>query len=516
MKINSLTIKKYNCLNNVAIDFSERATILLGENGSGKSSFIEAICQIFSDLEHRRHLKLIDFDYAINYDCNGHNINIVSIADELKVKIDGKKSDRKELIKKDNRDYSPYLPQKIITYTSGVGTNLEEIVEDSFRRYKSQLTRSINDVEKYSTATSVRRFYTIDHKLAGLLLFAVLSDENCQEKALLKKLMGLNGDLVLNLMIREKNLSKTNKNFNLQNEADDFDRQLFFKVATRIDEEIAKIIYKLWIKNWVRKDGLFFKLRSKDFRKIDKFRLYHFFETILNYYEFAYGFMVDYKGKAVSYKKLSEGQRQLISVISMIAIFNQRDSLILLDEPDTHLNAKWKRDYWELLRDVASYSTDSQVLLSTHDPLMVNGIKKEEVRLFELNNRGNTRVYIPLEDTFGMGIDGILQSEYYGLLYTVDKSTQEKIDRRRELLIKKENGELSREELLEYKGLTEILERTFFTKNMPADNYYDDFLMALQKIETSKPKKQLTVEEVRERNNMILQIVKDLIKNEIH
>ena len=67
MKINSLTIKKYNCLNNVTVNFSERATILLGENGSGKSSFIEAICQIFSDLEHRRHLKLIDFDYEINY-----------------------------------------------------------------------------------------------------------------------------------------------------------------------------------------------------------------------------------------------------------------------------------------------------------------------------------------------------------------------------------------------------------------------------------------------------------------
>lgn len=514
MKINSLTIKDYKCLNNVTINFDERATILLGENGSGKSSIIEAICKIFVELEGHTRSSFDKMKYKIDYICNGHNIVVDYLSKEIKVKIDGEKRTLKALREKGERDFSPYLPQKIITYYSGIENKLENIVNKSLRFYKMRLTQSVNDVKKYSSATSTRRFYTIEHRLAGILLFSILADDNCEEKRILKDFIGLNGDVVLNLIVNEKNQTPKNKNLNLNIDADvDFEKQMFFKLAARIDEDIAKILRRKWIKNWFHKQALLFKISTKDFNGIDKFRIYHFFETVLDYYYgFDYGFFVDFKGTNVLYQDLSEGQRQLISVISMIAVFNQRDSLILLDEPDTHLNAKWKHDYWEMLRDVTCQATDSQVLLATHDPLMVNGVKKEEVRLFEQDAKGNTKIYIPLEDTFGMGVDGILQSEYYGLLYTVDKSTQEKIDRRRELLIKKENGELSREELLEYKGLTEILERTFFTKNMPSDNYYDDFLVALQKIEGTKPKKQLTVEEVRERNNMILQIVKDLIE----
>lgn len=513
MKINSLTIKDYKCLNNVTINFDERATILLGENGSGKSSIIEAICKIFVELEGHSRSSFDKMKYKIDYICNGHNIVVDYLSKEIKVKIDGKKSTLKFLREKGEREFSPYLPQKIITYYSGIENKLENIVNKSLRFYKMRLTQSVNDVKKYSSATSTRRFYTIEHRLTGILLFSILADDNCEEKRILKDFIGLNGDVVLNLIVNEKNQIPKNKNLNLNIDADvDFEKQMFFKLAARIDEDIAKILRRKWIKNWFHKQALLFKISTKDFNGIDKFRIYHFFETVLDYYYgFDYGFFVDFKGANVLYQDLSEGQRQLISVISMIAVFNQRDSLILLDEPDTHLNAKWKHAYWEMLRDVTCQATDSQVLLATHDPLMVNGIKKEEVRLFEQDDKGNTKIYIPLEDTFGMGIDGILQSEYYGLLYTVDKSTQEKINEKHNLMVKQKQGTLTRDEKERLIELTTELENLIFARNIPTDNYYDEYVAAMHKIYSERPKTKLTADDIAERNAKAEEILRGLL-----
>lgn len=45
-----------------------------------------------------------------------------------------------------------------------------------------------------------------------------------------------------------------------------------------------------------------------------------------------------------------------------------------------------------------------------------------------VNNNGFyfTKVYEPTEETKGMGIDGLLQSEYYGLQTSYDKVTSQK------------------------------------------------------------------------------------------
>jgi len=43
------------------------------------------------------------------------------------------------------------------------------------------------------------------------------------------------------------------------------------------------------------------------------------------------------------FDQLSEGEKQLVAVIGAFYLVDRPDNLVLLDEPDTHLNPQWQR-----------------------------------------------------------------------------------------------------------------------------------------------------------------------------
>ena len=67
MQINSLYINDYKLLKDFTIKFSKDVSILIGINGSGKSSILECVAQIFSDayLQENPNLGLnLNMNYA--------------------------------------------------------------------------------------------------------------------------------------------------------------------------------------------------------------------------------------------------------------------------------------------------------------------------------------------------------------------------------------------------------------------------------------------------------------------
>ena len=143
---------------------------------------------------------------------------------------------------------------------------------------------------------------------------------------------------------------------------------------------------------------------------------------------------------------------------------------------------------------------------------MVNGVKKEEVRLFEQDAKGNTKIYIPLEDTFGMGVDGILQSEYYGLDNSYDKLTAQKYQKRAELFSKLIKGELDEAGQEELYCLVEQL------GGMPSmyntiDFLYDDFMCEYRKSRYYNQEK-YTIEDIRARREFIKKLIEALFEKQ--
>ena len=162
----------------------------------------------------------------------------------------------------------------------------------------------------------------------------------------------------------------------------------------------------------------------------------------------------DEHGGKVSFSQLSEGELQMLTVLGLMRITRENHCLFLLDEPDTHLNPIWKLRYFDDIEGVLSSEKDSlvqdgsQILITTHDPMMVGSLKREQVHI--LRKQGDHSVIeSPDEHPQGMGVTGLLKSELFGLSSTLDIETERRLFRRNELFVKSprtpdEDAELSR------------------------------------------------------------------------
>lgn len=173
----------------------------------------------------------------------------------------------------------------------------------------------------------------------------------------------------------------------------------------------------------------------------------------------------DEYGGAVSFTQLSEGELQMLTVLGLMRITREDHCLFLLDEPDTHLNPIWKLRYFDdiervldreaggsLLDDIGPGSPErevqSQVLITTHDPMMVGSLKREQVHILRRQGQ-KTLVDTPDIHPQGMGVTGLLKSELFGLTSTLDVETERRLARRNELYVKQprtaeEDAELTR------------------------------------------------------------------------
>ena len=175
----------------------------------------------------------------------------------------------------------------------------------------------------------------------------------------------------------------------------------------------------------------------------------------------------DEHGGKVSFTQLSEGELQMLTVLGLMRITREDHCLFLLDEPDTHLNPIWKLRYFDDIEgvlgdshvggfdssafDSGAFDTSvgqSQILITTHDPMMVGSLKREQVHILRRDG-GSTVVDVPDEHPQGMGVTGLLKSELFGLSSTLDIETERRLFRRNELFVKsprtlEEDAELSR------------------------------------------------------------------------
>ncbi|MEW8332595.1 MAG: AAA family ATPase, partial [Candidatus Thiodiazotropha sp.] len=131
----------------------------------------------------------------------------------------------------------------------------------------------------------------------------------------------------------------------------------------------------------------------------------------------------------IDFDDLSDGEAQLVQVLSAAMIFGHDNTLFILDEPETHLNPQWRTQFHNnLIGALAAPGADerrTQVMLSTHSPFLISSLKKENVYRFERTD--NVVAMWPVEsETYGASFD-VLIKEYFGLKSLISQTAVDEI-----------------------------------------------------------------------------------------
>lgn len=528
MQITSLKISNYKCLKDFSIDFTTdyekgySKTILIGENGSGKSSIIEAITLILMSYDSAAVASQVDFSYELEYIFGGRFFKLIYEFETGNYKLvvkEGRKiifnqSHKSMSILKNilNRFEFRLFPLNIITYYSGSDERLNLLNK---QREKDYVKRVHKYIEKYIYFLAFedgkgpfpyKKYWYFTQRLSAPILFAMLLSSQNDVKQITKKL-NITGIESFQIQINTKSTLKyTGEEITkIPSENSEY----FFNLLDAFDQHISKQLKQC--KSIVNSNSIIIRVDNFTEWVMDSYSILDFFDKLNLIFKVDYYLKVKISTQIVDFYDLSEGQRQLVNTLGLLTICKQQDSLVLMDEPDVYLNPRWKYEYLNYLDDSIQGAINTQILISTHDPLMINGLEKEYIRKLELTRaqkKVETFVYYPIEDTRGLGIDGLLQSGYYGLKTSYDSDTSQKYERRAELFSKLINEKLTGEEEIELTKLTNELSG-LPVMNMSVDYLYDDFMREYRKSKYYL-EEYLNGSQVEEKNKYISELIEKL------
>lgn len=473
MRIDSLTIDDFKNLKNFKIDIDETqlTSVFIGRNGAGKSNLLEAIVIIFRDLD--LNVQTSEFSYEIQYKCSGHNIEIKS--DRAKkysfFKVDSKQFSRTAFYKIRDR----VLPAHVFAYYSGPSNRLEK----HFTKHQKKFYNALLEGEE----EPIRPLFYARLIHSNFVLLAFFSFFEEKNKEFLRKYFDIESvESVLFVLkkaewVKGRNHAKADF-WGARGAVRNFLDSLYTYALAPIKETL---VFEEDIKS-VKKEVTYLYLKDQD--KLQEFAAQYgnniqFFKHLESTYisDLIQEVRIRVRktdGTIITFNELSEGEQQLLMVLGLLKFTHSKESLFLLDEPDTHLNPAWKFDYLNLIREIVGQSESSQVIISTHDPIVIGGLNKEAVTIFDRSVSGTT-VKTPEVNPKGMGVAGLLTSDLFGLPTTLDPETQTALDRMRQLLYKTNRTERENEELVR---LTHELENLGFTRTT-RDPLYDKYIERL-------------------------------------
>lgn len=106
-------------------------------------------------------------------------------------------------------------------------------------------------------------------------------------------------------------------------------------------------------------------------------------------------------------RHLSSGEQAMFRFAAQAASAVEQGSLLLFDEPETHLHPNFVSDFMGILQDLLQ-ATRSAAIIATHSAYVVREVPRERVAVLELQD-GRIEVGAPRLQTFGASIDTISQ-----------------------------------------------------------------------------------------------------------
>ncbi len=550
MRLTYLKIDHFKNLNQFEVDFDasshEPVTIVLGRNGSGKSNLFEALVIIFRDLIQEK--VTTEFGYDLRYTLREGNISVrifnpnttkESEVETSTVGMTSKEGDQissfafvvtdtvgeRRITRKEIREF---LPRYVVTYYSGVSNRMEHHFFQPQLEFRDQLLKgNVIPLRPLFYAKPI-------HSQFALLAFFMTEDKEIEE--FLRDYPWIEELESALFVLRRPHWAKGQKR------RKDGDPRFWYaggvvkdflscvydcataplRLRGRIQHSFDQIENTEFLYLFLRdlkqlrtlaRDSVL-AMRQKDDRASDaiEFSAADFFKLLESTFmsdlihETRIRVKVRHAG-ALTFRELSEGEQQLLTVVGMLRFTRDDDCLFLLDEPDTHLNPAWGMEYLNILSKHAHTGKNSHLLVATHDPLVLTNLRRNQVAILERDMKSGKVVHsAPEEDPLGMGVQGILRN-MFGLRSAVGTEIQAKLDERGRLLALGEQRDAAQEVTLN--SLSEELVALGFGREF-RDPDYAQFVRAMaRRPEYRKPV--LSVSEQEKQEEIADQILDDIL-----
>lgn len=520
MRLDKLELKAFKNLDRFKIDFdkTQLTTVLIGENGTGKSNLIEAIVQIFRDLDLGQPTP---FAYRLTYRCRNSEIALASDGESARgrprIAVGGLEINFAEF----QRRKADLLPGTVFGYYSGNGRRLEALFDKHQERYYQEIISPQRNRQAIPAKPLLRPFFYCRPAYGSFALLALLALNDDKTRGFLKRYLGITGFHSALFVLRRPYWAQAKPS----GVAKEFGDPRFWHARGLVAEFLAELWERALapIKHTERVKDDYREKGSREERLYLFIKDQHELTALGSRFGDAKAFFQHMESTDISdlirevrvwvtregadtempFHEISDGERQLLTVLGLLTFSREQEALFLLDEPDTHLNPAWKLYYLQMLQEWAGENSDSHIIIATHDPLTIAGLEQSQVQVMYRDD-GRVRVQPPLMDPRGLGVTGIL-TQVFGLPTTLDPQTQELLDHRNRLLRLEER---SLQQETDLRNFSEQLAHLGFM--LEARNpEYERYLRAVEAFE--KPEREtFTPEEVKRQNEVAERIIAKL------
>lgn len=339
-------------------------SIIVGENGVGKSYLLKLIADFFSYASTESKVKfkydivkLIYFmnndSYEINKEFNKLLYLKNDILTDLSYIIFPNKILALSFMVNDKFTYSNQLDKKYLylgvraisnaTYTSSIQKRLVNSILNSIND-----NLRISSMAKTLDAIDLKQKVDIFYKLKRKTLFT--------------------SKINYNILSKKLNKIKRNKEFIAHNELSEIESSLFV---------ILDFIQELKYSEHNAKDGIIFELlfdKKNNISLLLNVKLLGYMEKLdlLENPEVKFT-----KNNLYDFEYTSSGEKHFIHTMINLVANIEEDSLILIDEPELSLHPRWQMKYIKTLKDLLKYFKSAHCILASHSHFMVSDIMPE-------------------------------------------------------------------------------------------------------------------------------------------
>ena len=335
MKLKSLWLKDYKNLKDFHLDFEKGngLSILIGNNGSGKSNVLEAISGIIAEWYGKSSYKF-DTDYEVIYD-----------KDNLEFRLN--RNGRYKRVNPFINNHE-FLPTKVIATYTGENPHLYENFYKQFKRSSKMLYCDKN-------------LWTV-----SFLILVLYSYKYTDIAHFLKEEFNIIDGTAISITIKLKadyySVEKDVENLIDQINNNDFPEEF----TLSLDD------LRMRLGRSKNDDDLYYQPRE----------LFDIFSRACNRVHPMISQLDIIIDSHINVSDFSEGEKKLILIKAILEFIADEDSLLLLDEPDANVHESRKVYLYHQIKKYASdYSR--QIIMTTHSPIIAKMASKNELIYLE-------------------------------------------------------------------------------------------------------------------------------------